>query len=131
MPDERQAGLHRERGGAMPPASAIPRAAHIPGAILLAMIWAAWLLVPGPAMYGWGVSGAAMQAGRYENLALHMFAHAGLLHIGFNSVVLFSLAGPLLTRMARSRRAGCASTCSTRWPGLPERRCICCSTPAA
>lgn len=77
----------------------IPKSAHLPGLILLAAIWAAWLWhLPG-GMLDWGLSGAALAAGQYQNIALHMFAHAGLMHIGFNSVVLFSLAGPLFTRM--------------------------------
>lgn len=78
----------------------VPRRAHIPGAILLAAIWAAWLyqLTRG-GMLEWGLSAAALAGGRTETIATHMFAHAGLMHIGFNSVVLFSLAGPLVARM--------------------------------
>ncbi len=79
--------------------SGIPKAAHLPGAILLAAIWAAWLWhLPG-GMVQWGLSAATLAAGRFDTIALHMFAHAGLVHIGFNSVVLFGLAGPLVTYM--------------------------------
>ena len=82
-----------------PTLAAIPKSAHIPGLILLAAIWAAWLAhLPG-GMLDWGLSAAALESGHGENLLLHMFAHANLMHIGFNSVVLFSLAGPLLTWM--------------------------------
>ena len=77
----------------------LPTSLHIPAAILLAAIWAAWLWHLGEGQSDWGVSGAAMAQGRYENLVLHMFAHAGLVHIGFNSAVLFSLAGPMLSWM--------------------------------
>ena len=84
-----------EEGALLP----IPLTAHLPGLILLALIWAAWLWhLPG-GMLDWGLSAAALQAGHTETVALHMFAHAGLVHIGFNSVVLFSLAGPLVTWM--------------------------------
>lgn len=83
----------------MPVRVDIPKSAHLPGLILLAAIWLAYLWhLPG-GMLDWGLSGAALAAGHYDTIALHMFAHAGLMHIGFNSVVLFSLAGPLLTRM--------------------------------
>lgn len=79
----------------------IPKSAHIPGFILLAIIWAAWLWhLPG-GMLDWGLSANVVDAGRYENFVLSMFAHAGLLHIGMNSVVLLALAGPLVTRMGR------------------------------
>ncbi len=79
----------------------VPLRAHLPGAILLAAIWGAYLLhLPG-GMLEWGLSGAALAGERYETIGLHMFAHAGLMHIGFNSIVLFSLAGPLITWMGR------------------------------
>lgn len=79
----------------------IPKAAHLPGLILLLAIWAAWLLhLPG-GMRAWGLSAAALIEGRSDTIFLHMFAHAGLVHIGFNSVVLFGLSGPLLTWMGR------------------------------
>ncbi len=79
--------------------TAPPKSAHLPGVILLAAMWAAYLVhLPG-GMLDWGLSAAALEQGRPETLVLHMFAHAGLMHIGFNSVVLFSLAGPLATWM--------------------------------
>lgn len=79
----------------------VPLSAHLPGAILLAAIWGAYLLhLPG-GMLAWGLSGAALAEGRTGTIGLHMFAHAGLMHIGFNSIVLFSLAGPLTTWMGR------------------------------
>ena len=83
-----------------PGPGAIPLKHHLPGLVVLTAIWAAWLLhLPQGSMASWGVSAAALAAGRLETLATHMFAHAGLLHIGFNSVVLFGLAGPLVTWM--------------------------------
>lgn len=81
--------------------SHIPKSAHIPGFILLAIIWAAWLWhLPG-GILDWGLSAAVLKAGHFENFLLSMFAHAGLLHIGMNSVVLLALAGPLVARMGR------------------------------
>ena len=93
LPDGTQAGSNE--------VEPVPLSAHIPGALLLAAIWIAWLLhLPG-GMLSWGLSGAALAAGRWDTVILHMFAHAGLIHIGFNSIVLFSLAGPLMTWMGR------------------------------
>ena len=77
----------------------IPKTAHLPGLILIAAIWAAWLTHSAAEMRDWGLSAAALAAGRYDTIILHMFAHGGLMHIGFNSVVLLSLAGPLMTWM--------------------------------
>lgn len=50
-------------------------------------------------MREWGISAAALAEGRYDTLWLHMFAHAGLLHIGMNSAVLLGFAGPLVWAM--------------------------------
>ncbi|WAT16797.1 rhomboid family intramembrane serine protease [Aurantiacibacter sp. MUD11] len=77
----------------------IPKRFHLPGVILLALIWAAYLWHFNTGMLGWGLSAEALAQGRYENIVLHMFAHGGLLHIVFNSLVLFSLAAPVMTYM--------------------------------
>ena len=82
--------------------SHVPKSAHIPGLIVLGAIWAAWLYHLPAGMLDWGLSAAALEQGRYGTIALHMFAHAGLLHIAFNSIVLFSLSGPLLTWMGQA-----------------------------
>lgn len=76
----------------------LPRSVHIPGAVLLALCWAAWLwhLPTGGDMREWGVSAAALEQGRFGTIVLHMFAHASLLHIGMNSAVLLGFAGPLV-----------------------------------
>lgn len=77
----------------------IPRRYHIPGAVLLALIWAAYLWHLPQGMLDWGLSARALAEGRYDTIVLHMFAHGGWLHIVFNSLVLFSLAAPVLTYM--------------------------------
>ncbi len=81
---------------------ALPANVHIPGAILLALCWAAWgwhLMTTGGDMREWGVSAAALAEGRWDTIVLHMFAHAGLFHIGMNSLVLFSFGGPVVWAM--------------------------------
>ncbi len=85
-----------------PPHWNLPRSVHIPGAILLALCWAAWLWhLPASNdlagdMREWGISAAALEQGRFGTIVLHMFAHASLLHIGMNSAVLLGFAGPLV-----------------------------------
>lgn len=76
----------------------LPRTVHIPGAVLLALCWGAWLwhLPSGGDMREWGISAAALEQGRYDTLVLHLFAHANLLHIGMNSAVLLGFSGPLV-----------------------------------
>jgi membrane associated rhomboid family serine protease len=87
-------------------ATGMPRAVQVPGWILLALCWAAWLwfVVEGRSMAGWGVSAAVLAAGRYETLLLTMFAHAGLLHLGMNSAVLASLAPVTVMAMGGGAR---------------------------
>ncbi|MCL6251461.1 rhomboid family intramembrane serine protease [Altererythrobacter sp. KTW20L] len=81
----------------------LPKAVHIPAAVLLALIWAAWLShLPTGDMREWGISALALEQGRYDTIVLNMFAHAGLLHIGMNSAVLLGFAGPLVWAMGAS-----------------------------
>jgi membrane associated rhomboid family serine protease len=77
--------------------AAVRRNRRIP-AMLLAVpmvIAFAWLMWDQGSMIGWAVSGPRLAAGRFELIALHMFAHGGLLHIGFNLAALAAL-GPLV-----------------------------------
>lgn len=80
----------------------MPFAVHIPGFILLALCWAAWLWHLGVNqgdMREWGISAAALSEGRWDTIYLHMFAHAGLFHILMNSLVLLSFGGPVVWAM--------------------------------
>lgn len=81
------------------------RGAQVPGGILLALCWVAWLwfVLDGRNMAEWGISAAALAEGRYETLLLTMFAHAGLLHLGMNSAVLAALAPVTVTAMGGAR----------------------------
>ncbi len=83
----------------------LPRALQIPTVVLLAVIWAAWLWHFPGGMSDWGLSGSALSDGHYENTLLHMFAHAGLLHIGMNSAVLFALGGIVQSYMGNPSRS--------------------------
>ena len=91
-------------GRSAPRGVTLPKGAHMPGLILLALIWAAWLwhLPDGGDMREWGISAAALAQGRWDTLALYMFAHAGLLHIGMNSAVLAGFA-PILVLAMKGR----------------------------
>ncbi|MXO73437.1 rhomboid family intramembrane serine protease [Alteraurantiacibacter buctensis] len=82
------------------------RGSHLPGGILLALCWGAWLwfVVEGRSMAKWGISAASLAEGRYDTLLLTMFAHAGLLHLGMNSAVLASLAPVTVGAMGGARR---------------------------
>ena len=79
----------------------IPRAYHAPTLLLLALIWAAFLFTYRDGQADWGVSGAGIGRGDYAPVFLHMFAHAGFLHIGMNSAVLLGLGGLVTTYMGR------------------------------
>lgn len=90
------------RGVGQPPS----RGAQVPGWILLALCWIAWLwfVIEGRSMAEWGISAATLAQGRYETLLLTMFAHAGLLHLGMNSAVLASLAPVTVSAMGGGQR---------------------------
>jgi membrane associated rhomboid family serine protease len=77
----------------------VPWHAHIPGALLAAGMTAAWLLHFPRGMASWGISGAALAEGRYETIALHMFAHGPLFHIVMNMAALVSFGAPLVARL--------------------------------
>ena len=71
--------------------------------VLVALCWGAWIWqIPNMGMRNWGISGAALTSGHYETLFLHMFAHAGLMHLVFNTSALLELAGPVMLRMGTS-----------------------------
>lgn len=50
-------------------------------------------------MMEWAVSRAGLAAGDIAPVALHMFAHGGLIHIGFNLVALLALTPPVMDRL--------------------------------
>jgi membrane associated rhomboid family serine protease len=78
----------------------VPWHAYVPGAALaaaMALLWAAHALTGG--MTAWAVSAAALAEGRFETVALHMLAHAGLLHLLMNSIVLVQIGGPVVARL--------------------------------
>jgi len=105
LPDENPPKLTVSVPRTAPQRSHLPKSVHIPGAVLLALIWAAWLwhLPSGGDMREWGISALALEQGRYDTIVLNMFAHAGLLHIGMNSAVLLGFAGPLVWAMGGAR----------------------------
>ncbi len=79
---------------------AVPWYAYVPASLLIIGMWIAWIGLRGvEGMTGWAVSSLALSQGRYETIALHMFAHGGLLHILMNSLVLFQISGPLMTKL--------------------------------
>ncbi|HSG57536.1 MAG TPA: rhomboid family intramembrane serine protease [Paracoccaceae bacterium] len=108
MPDEMPPKVTVSVPRTAPQRFHLPKIVHIPGAILLALIWAAWLwhLPSGGDMREWGISALALQQGRYDTIVLTMFAHAGLLHIGMNSAVLLGFAGPLVWAMGAKDHQG-------------------------
>jgi len=66
-------------------------------AVAMALAWL-WH-IPSGGMMAWGISGAALAQGRFETIALHMFAHGGALHILMNDSALIAISGPLIARM--------------------------------
>ena len=79
----------------------VPWHAYVPAALLAAGMTAAWLLHFPRGMASWGISAAALAEGRYETIALHMFAHGPLVHILMNMSALVAISGPLIARLGQ------------------------------
>ena len=80
----------------------VPWHAKLPGGLLAALMILVWILhIRSGGMLHWGVSGDALQHGRYVTIVLHMFAHGGLFHIAMNSLVLFAISGLLIARLGK------------------------------
>ena len=50
-------------------------------------------------MIEWAVSWPLLEAGRYQAIALHMFAHGGMLHLAFNMMALIALGPAVMDRI--------------------------------
>jgi membrane associated rhomboid family serine protease len=50
-------------------------------------------------MIEWAVSQPRLADGAYHLIVLHMFAHAGLMHLGFNLVAMFALGPAVMERL--------------------------------
>src|SRR4030095_15839380 len=99
-PDRSQSDPEDVDDALEPPNWPVPWHAQIPGAMLAAGMGLAWLLHIGSGgMAAWGVSGTVLAQGRLETIALHMFAHGGLLHILMNGSALVAISGPLIARL--------------------------------
>ena len=75
--------------------------AKAPGFLLCGLIVLAWLsyLPRGMVMLDWAVSAEQLRSGEFRNVPLHMFAHAGIVHLLMNSLVLISIAGSIQYRI--------------------------------
>ena len=69
---------------------------------MLAAAFVLQLFVP-DALETAGLSGAAVREGRAYTLLTHMFVHAGLVHLGFNSFALLGVAIVVAERMPPTR----------------------------
>ncbi len=83
----------------------VPWHAYVPPVLLAAGMTAAWLIHFPRGMTSWGVSGSALAEGRYETVALHMFAHGPIFHILMNMVALVAIGGPLVARLGAAPAA--------------------------
>ena len=50
-------------------------------------------------MNAWAVSGPRLEQGEYQTILLHMFAHGGLMHIGFNMMALLAIGPAVMERL--------------------------------
>ena len=85
------------------PLPGVPQTAFRPAGLLALLMIAAYFGVADP--IDLGVSPLALEQGRWWTLVTHMFAHAGLIHLAFNALVLFFLGGPIFARMGQGAMA--------------------------
>ena len=72
---------------------------YLPAAILVAVMWFAWLAHLPTGMESWGISAAALAERRYQTIPLHIFAHGGWTHILMNSASLMEIGGLVVARL--------------------------------
>lgn len=73
---------------------------YLPAAGLVTLMAFVWLGHPGPGeLSSWGVSAQALAGGRYETIALHMFAHGSFFHLLMNSLGLLEIGGLVTARL--------------------------------
>jgi len=73
---------------------------YLPAAGLVITMVVAWLAHSrSGGMVNWGVSAAGLAQGRYETVALHVFAHGGLFHLLTNSLSLLEIGGLVTARL--------------------------------
>ncbi len=73
---------------------------YLPAASLVMVMVLAWLTHTRPGgMSSWGVSAAALMQGKYETVALHLFAHGGFTHLLMNSLGLIEIGGLVTARL--------------------------------
>ncbi|MES2903735.1 MAG: rhomboid family intramembrane serine protease [Pseudomonadota bacterium] len=73
---------------------------YLPSAVLVTLMVLVWLAHPRPGeLSPWGVSAQALASGRYETIALHMFAHGSFFHLLMNSLGLLEIGGLVAARL--------------------------------
>ena len=80
------------------PLPGVSRRDFMPGAVLVALLVAAYVLTLGD-MALWGISQRAMDEGRWWTIIANMFAHGSLPHLALNSLILFFVSGPVIARL--------------------------------
>ena len=83
-----------------PEPEALPWHVHVPTVLLgaICIFVSVWTLFNGTTN-DWGVSGLAISQGRFGTIFLHMFAHAGLMHLVMNMSALVAIGGALVARL--------------------------------
>lgn len=92
---------------------------YLPAAGLVLVMVLAWLAHTGRGgMSSWGVSAFALMQGRYETVALHMFAHGGFSHLLMNSIGLIEIGGLVTARLGSFPRGWARSMVAYGLAGL-------------
>lgn len=87
-----------------PEIARLKRRIRYPGFALTGVLVALFLihLPRGQVMWEWAVSAEILREGYWQNIILHMFAHAGWLHIAMNSLGLVAISPAVVLRLGTS-----------------------------
>ncbi|WP_157190316.1 rhomboid family intramembrane serine protease [Novosphingobium sp. Rr 2-17] len=91
--------LQKEPEQLLPWQTKVPAAA-IGAACVIAFFWVSFASGVGP-VTRWGVSASALSDGKFETIFLHMFAHAGAMHLVMNLTALAGIGPTLTSRLGR------------------------------
>lgn len=87
----------------------VPRHARALPYLMIAAMTAIWVQqFLADRIASWGLSAKTLSAGHYDTIALHMFAHGPIFHIGMNMFALYVVGPKLVARLGQPLRAAMA-----------------------
>lgn len=93
-------------------------------ALVIAMVLAWFAHGQRGGMTSWGISALALSQGRFETIALHVFAHGGSFHLLMNSLALLEIGGLVTARLGSFVRGWLRLLAAYVFAGLSSMICF-------